>query len=127
MKSRKLLRAADVLTVAVILCAAALFVIFGKGSNQKGATAQIRVNSQLYREIDLSEVNEPYDITVNGALTVTIHVEKGSISFTDSQCSDKICVNTGKLEHAGENAVCLPARVSVTVVESKAAVDEVSG
>lgn len=41
----------------------------------------------------------------------------GRIRFVDVGCPDKLCEGFGWLDSAGESAVCMPNRVSVTVIE----------
>ncbi len=77
--------------------------------------AVITQNGQVIEEIELDTVTEPREITLPGKYHEIIEVEKGRIRFKYADCPDKICVNTGWLEKAGDTAVCLPNRAVVTI------------
>ncbi len=47
---------------------------------------------------------------------VFFELAQGRIRFVDVGCPDKLCEGFGWLEHAGESAVCMPNRVSVTII-----------
>lgn len=49
---------------------------------------------------------------------VKIQIKDGMIGFIESDCPDKVCINTGFLSRAGQTAVCLPNAISV-VIKSK--------
>lgn len=127
MQKRKLFRIADIFICAAVLLSAVLFIIAGAKGSGEGAVAQIRINSEIQMEIDLTEVSQPYDIDVEGELNAVIHIEKGAVYFKESECEDKICIHTGRLTQAGDSAVCLPARISVTVTGGGTVLDEVAG
>lgn len=48
---------------------------------------------------------------------VYFELADGRIRFVDVDCPDKLCEGFGWLDSAGEIAVCMPNRVSVTVIE----------
>lgn len=114
---RKYFAPADVFAVAVILLAAALgFMGAFAFSGADNLVAVVSVNGQVYSEIDLSEVAEPYEMTVAGEGEAVLHISSEGVRFVISDCPDKLCVNTGLLTRSGQSAVCLPARVSVKLV-----------
>lgn len=77
--------------------------------------AVITQNGQVIEQIDLDAVTKPREIILPGKYNEIIEVEKGRIRFKHADCPDKICVNTGWLEKAGDTAVCLPNRAVVTI------------
>lgn len=120
----------DLLPVFAALTVAAVGVIFlisNQFNNDTAAIAEIRVNSEVVKVIELKNVSEAYEISVNGSCKVTLEVSKDGVRFTESQCSDKLCVHSGLIK-ADESAACLPAGVSVTVRGSNSSdVDGVVG
>ncbi|HHX60872.1 MAG TPA: NusG domain II-containing protein [Epulopiscium sp.] len=75
-----------------------------------GATAIITQNGHAIHRIDLNAVTEPYELNVetenNGYNT--IYIEKNKIKFSDANCPDKLCVQTGFLSSTNDISVCLP-------------------
>jgi len=46
---------------------------------------------------------------------VVIEVKDGRVRVVESSCFQKICVNTGWINKPGQNIVCLPNKVLVTI------------
>ena len=107
----------DLLPICVVLivaAAGAIFLISRELNEDVAETAEIRVNSDIIRTIDLKNITEAYEIEVNGNLNVTLGISRDGVRFINSECKDKLCVHSGLIE-AHESAACLPAGVSVTV------------
>ncbi|MEC9487902.1 MAG: NusG domain II-containing protein [Halanaerobium sp.] len=101
----------------IIIGAIASYFYFSQQPVGEEMTALIKVNNELYREIDLNGVKEPYELTItqSGGRYNVIRVEKGRIRILDANCPNKIGVKTGWLTAPGEMAVCLPYRVMVEI------------
>lgn len=96
--------------VTVLLCIAALLLLRGKD----GTVANIYLDGELYRSIDLSRVTTPYDIVITTQYgSNTVHVERGAICVSEADCRDHICVGQGTLTRAGVPIVCLPHRLVI--------------
>lgn len=113
---RKYITFADLLLLGFVLCTA-VFGLLNLFGNREATDlkAVIRVSGEVYDEIALSEVSEPYDLTVRGYdnREAVLHITADSVEFGQSPCPDHLCVNTGKLTKSGDSAVCLPLRISV--------------
>ena len=48
---------------------------------------------------------------------VQLEVKNHRIAFISSDCPDKVCIHNGWLSREGEQAICLPNRVSVTLTD----------
>ena len=65
--------------------------------------------------------------TSNG-ITLQVRFSPDGVQVLSADCADQICVQSGKLTHAGESAVCLPARISVSLLaEDGTSWDAVTG
>ena len=110
-KPRKLIRPADLIVAAALLVvAAALWLILG---HMHGTTAEIVCDKEVVKTVDLSAVKEPYDISLDNGVTIT--VEPGAIFFSGSDCANQLCVHTGKLTKAGQSAACLPNKTLIRI------------
>ncbi|MDD4802005.1 MAG: NusG domain II-containing protein [Syntrophomonas sp.] len=76
----------------------------------------IRDNNKV-AEIDLHKVEVPQYFTFDDGIRVTIFAEKGSIKFLEADCPDKICIKTGTLTKPGTQAICLPSRTIVKILD----------
>lgn len=54
---------------------------------------------------------------------IIIEIKNNKIHIKESDCPDKICVNTGWLSAPGQTAVCLPNKMSVVVKGKSSDVD----
>jgi hypothetical protein len=100
--------------LAVALCGIVIFLLLRAGGTG-GRIAVISVDGVELRRIDLGAVGEPYDIPVTTDWgSNVIHVEKGAISVTQSDCPDHICMQMGKLRTGGGlPIICMPHRLVI--------------
>lgn len=95
----------------IIISAATLFLI---NANSGKTIAVISIDGSQTERINLTAVKNR-TIPINGAVPVVIETDNGRIRFLSAECPDKLCVRTGWISKAGQTAVCLPARVSITI------------
>lgn len=89
-----------------------------RSSGHAGHIAEIRLDGELYRSIDLDAVTVPYEIeicTEYGANTV--YVEHGQISITHADCPDQICVEQGAIVDSLIPIVCVPHHLTIEIGE----------
>ena len=117
MKTR-LLKKADILTVLIIVavCISAILIMRHTGT---GLKAQITVDGNLLETVNLNSVEKPYTIITKTTPETEITIENGAVYFSHSQCENQLCVKSGKLTSKGATAVCLPAKVVITVTADK--------
>lgn len=109
-----------ILFLAVAVLSAAVWLIINSISYESRA-AVIYQNGEVFREIDLSSVTEPYEITLPGddGSFNTIYVERGRISISSASCPDQICVNHDPISDGAQPIVCLPNKVSIQIEKSE--------
>ena len=88
-------------------------------------TALVRQDGQVVRTIALTGLSEPITFTLDGAYTNTIGAENGRICVESATCPGQDCVHTGWPTRAGQSAVCLENRVSITL-EGAATLDAIA-
>ncbi|MBQ8000063.1 MAG: NusG domain II-containing protein [Ruminococcus sp.] len=119
---RKYFALGDLPVVLLVLSAFVLgLIMLFSGRGDDNLVAVVSVRGEVYSEISLAQVAEPYDLTVEGDESVVLHISSDGVEFVSSDCPDKLCVNTGLLTRSGQSAVCLPARVSVKLVSETGA------
>ena len=96
----------------IILLSLLLFILFfGKG----GRSVTVTVKGETYGKYSLGR-NEKVEIKTELG-TNTLIIENGEAYFTDSDCPDKTCQKSGKINTEGEAIVCLPHKVIAEVRE----------
>ena len=105
----------DVILIVVLLFVCISLFLFPMFFSGKTTVAAIWQNGEKVSEVDLSQVKEPYEVTVGGCV---LSVENGKIRFLDADCPDKLCVRSGALSKKGDTAACVPNKV-VVIIENK--------
>ncbi len=123
---RKYFSPADLLIVAVVLVFVLLGVFrFFAPKEADGLVAVVKVRGEVAERVYLDNVQASYELSVEGDCSVLIGISPDGVQFVHSECPDSLCVNTGELCYAGQSAVCLPARVSLTLESVSGADDSV--
>lgn len=113
----------DIIVVASLLMLSLLILLLVNLTKKEGAYAEVTVNGNTTGKYSL-DVDGTYPL--NGG-TNTLVIKNGEAYMSDSNCPDHICENTGKIRHVGQTIICLPNRITVTVIgETDEAVDFVS-
>ena len=103
--------------LAVLLIAGSFLALLLPPALQRDApvTAVITCGGEVWREINLDEVREPYELDLPTQPEVTVTVEPGSIRFSRAGCPDQLCVNAGVLDAPGDTAACLPVGAVISL------------
>ena len=107
--------------VALLAAGAALWI----HSHSSGVVANIYLEGECIRSIDLNKVSEPEEFTVTGVVGDNlIRVERGRIRVVEADCPDKVCINMGWLtEEGGMPIVCLPNKLVIELDDVPATID----
>lgn len=106
----------DILLVLIILAAAAIGFLWNHQMHKKpAAQLQIQIDGQTIAAYDLTKDT---DVVINGANGGTNHliIEDGTARISEASCPDKVCINQGRIEMNGQIIVCLPNRMTATII-----------
>lgn len=109
-------RAADfiVLGAITLLTVVSVFLMFRKSD---GSAVLVTTPTERHEfSLDTDTTRE----IKSGDFTLTLVIEDGKAFVSSADCPDKVCVGTGKISRPGQTIVCLPGRVTVTVVGKEA-------
>ena len=114
------------LLVLLLAGSAAFLLLRPKG---EGQVARITLNGKVVEEIDLSRVEQPYTLTLEGpgGFPNTITVEKGRICVSKAGCPDQICVHQGYISDGTTPIVCLPNRLIIEITGGGSGLDAAAG
>lgn len=114
----------EIVFLLVLVLALCIWALWPK---ETGNTVIVTVDGEEVLTLNLSEKGK-YPLTGYNGFSLTVILEEGSVRVEDSTCPDLICQNHAPISHAGEQIVCLPARIVVTVEsDEEADVDAVVG
>lgn len=107
--------------VAVLSAAAAIWLYFRDAGS---VTANIYVQGECVRSIDLGALKEGEIFTVSGPIgRNTIQAEPGRIRVSHADCPDQVCVHMGWLtDEGGMPIVCLPNQLVIRLENAPAVV-----
>ena len=101
------------LAAVILLCLGGFWLIKNADT---GSVAVIRVDGQIRDKIDLSKVEESYEINIDTEYGHnTVLVEPGAISVVDADCPDHVCIRPGKLTGGGLSIICMPHRLVIQI------------
>ncbi len=105
------------LLVALLVAAAAVALLLGLG--QEGGnflTASVVLDGETIAQYDLAALTGPVTLEVEGAAyPLTIQAEPGRIRIAESSCPGQDCVHTGWASRAGQQIICLPNRLVISL------------
>lgn len=111
----------------LILAGSAAFLLLRPKNG--GHVARISLDGQVVEEIDLSRVEAPYTLTIDGpgGFSNTITVEKGRICVSKAGCPDQICVHQGYISDGTTPIVCLPNKLIIEIIGGGDGLDAATG
>ena len=114
MNKRPLINKRDLVIILIIFILAACGLIYSQLPFDSGndIVCELYIENKLLNHIDLSK---DANISVPGR-NVVLTVKGYAISFTSSDCPDKVCIRTGFLSNPGQVAVCLPNMVLIKII-----------
>ncbi len=118
---KKLIR--DIVLVAVLLALAGVLLLAVSLTKRKGAYVEVKEDGVV---VGTYSLDTPRTVALGGGSNVLV-IEGGVAYLSYADCPDHTCVNTGKISYRGQTIVCLPNRITITVVsEDAGGVDLVS-
>ena len=114
---------ADIIVIASLLLLSLLALLFITLTRKEGAAVEITVDGDVVATYSLFK-NGEYEL--NGG-TNTLVIENGVAYMDYSSCPDHVCERKGKIRYAGQTIVCLPNKLTVTIIgETDESVDFMS-
>jgi len=122
------MKRSDRITGIILLIAAALVL----GSRfvrhrTNGSVAVIQVNGTVVATVDLTS-EEPQTLRIEGLVGPLVIVAdgQGSIRVTESTCPDQICVHTLPARSPGDQIICVPNHMVITIQGNGTQIDAVA-
>ena len=120
-------RISIIVVASLLLLSLTALLIFSltrvEGADVPTAAVEITVDGEIVATYSLFDDGT---YVLNGG-TNAIIIEGARVYMIHSECPDHTCERTGKIKYVGQSIICLPNKLSVTIVgESEDAVDFVS-
>lgn len=108
-----------VLFIIVIFAVSVGYILYQNSTKKSAGRAYIYQNDKLIKTVDLSDVSEPYRITIeteDGGSNV-LEVRQGSIGVVEASCPDHLCKNMGFISNSLMPITCLPNHLVIKVTD----------
>ena len=106
----------DGLLALLVAAAAAALLFFLRPAESNFLTASIVLDGETIGTYDLTGLTEPVTLTVDQAdYPLTIQLEPGRVRIAESACPGLDCVHTGWISLAGQQIICLPNRLVISL------------
>ena len=102
----------DIIVIASVLLISIVVVLVTQLTKVEGAYAEVTIDGTVVGKYSLS-LDGVY--TLNDGTNV-LTIKNGEAFMSYSQCPDHTCENTGKIKYVGQTIVCLPNRLTISIV-----------
>lgn len=114
----------ELIFVAIVVLDLVLLAVFFKG-RISGNTVTVTVDGEQVGAYPLTRsIQQP--IAGYGNFHLLLVVSDGEAYVKESSCPDLICQQHAPISRSGEQIICLPARVVITVTGEEAEIDAVT-
>ena len=106
----------DGLLALLVAAAAVALLFFLRPAESNFLTASVVLEGETIAQYDLSGLTGPVAVTVDQAdYPLTIQLEPGRVRIAESACPGLDCVHTGWISLAGQQIICLPNRLVISL------------
>jgi hypothetical protein len=123
LKSSKVIKLGDWLIIIIF------FLLIGISAKllwslPQGQYLEIYQNNEILATYSL---NQKLKRQIHGSKGVTeIVIDNGKVRFTSSSCPKKYCIHQGWIEKANQTIICIPNKISISIVGSKEKYDSIN-
>ena len=121
-KKFHLIKPFEAVVIGIILFGSVAAIVIMNFSGSGRRTAVIRCG----------DVRQELSLDMDGlfrfdGIDAGFEVKNGKIRLTEASCPDKICEKTGYIGSSGQSIICVPNKITVSVVGSDESVDVTVG
>ena len=89
--------------------------LWQKSHTDDSAYVEVKIDGEIYGTYPLDEDIRERIESADGGYNILV-ISDGKASIEKANCPDKICVNHRAIHYSGDSVVCLPHKLTVTVV-----------
>ncbi|MFA9398171.1 MAG: NusG domain II-containing protein [Clostridiaceae bacterium] len=106
----------DIFIIIIILLGISITLYLNLNTKDiESKTLVIYLNNEIYKEVPLTSETS-MEIPINSSYGYNlIKIENGVVSMEDSDCNNKICINSSEIENVSETIVCLPHKLVLKI------------
>ena len=114
--------------VAICILALAVVLFFALiPREQQGLTVQVTRDGEVLLSRSLKELTGPMEVPVEGEYLLVLTLSENSVQVKETACPGQDCRHMGAITKAGQQIVCLPNRLVVTLQGDNSSFDAMTG
>lgn len=117
----------DFLAALSILVLAAVLTLALIPRGKQGLTVQVIRDGEVLLSRSLKELTGPVEIPVEGDYGLVLELSENSVRVKETACPGQDCRHMGAITKAGQQIVCLPNRLVVTLQGDDPSFDAMTG
>ena len=107
----------DALVALLVLCAALALLWLLRPAPAGALTLEVRLDGALTGYYPLAEYGgAPVYVDVDAPWPLTLELDGRRVRISHSDCPGQDCVHTGWIDEAGEQIICLPNKLIISLV-----------
>lgn len=126
-KQRKRAAWGDMVVGLIVLMVAVILAVLLLPHSEQALTARVVLDEQVILSCRLDELEEPLRLPVEGGYLLVLEISSKGVQVLETQCPGEDCMHMGMISQAGEQIVCLPNRMVVSLQGNDAVYDAVTG
>lgn len=84
---------------------------------------EVKVDGTTKLEVPLKQSTARIYSVVSSEGSLSFIIDKERVYVLESTCKDKLCIKEGAISRVGESIICLPNRITISIVGEKNEVD----
>ena len=109
-----------ILWLVIALALGASLLWLARPQTGERVVASITVGDKTVRTVDLTKAkDQEFSILEETGLPITFQIKDHAIRFLESDCPDKVCINTGFLKNDLDVACCLPNQTAIFITKEE--------
>ncbi len=110
---KKYIRKADIILLIVLVSVGLASTAYLAMSQTAGSKVIIESNGEMYGRYSLLE-DQVIDVK-NGTESNRVVIKGGEVYVKKASCRNQVCVDTGRIDKAGQSIICLPNKLVVRI------------
>lgn len=102
----------DVIVVSSLLAVSLILLLLVFLLSSGGEYVKVSVDG---KDVGIYSLSTNAEIEINGGTNI-LKIEGGKAYVISANCPDHICMNAGKISKVGQSIICLPNKVTITVI-----------
>lgn len=118
------LKKGDLLFLVIVLIGLFIFLLVRFGNfSAEARNVEVKVDGTTKLKAPLKQSTARIYSVVSSEGSLSFIIDKERVYVLESTCKDKLCIKEGAISRVGESVICLPNRITISIVGEKNEVD----